>query len=165
MFARMLAAVLSVAMIGGWVAAAPLDTPKAKQHYQEALRLKKDKKYDEALDELDEALAADRKFVPALTERAWILNEQGKYDLAIKAGRAALKIDPDSADAWTEIGYAQMKQKNNSEAIKAFNSAIEANPKKWVAYDYLAQAYEANGDEEKADRIRAKKKRLMKEDD
>jgi Flp pilus assembly protein TadD len=135
--------------------------PRGKRALLEkANRLMAAKQFDEALEVLTQLLQQDPENVEALTQRAWIYNEQGQFDKAIRDCTRALEIDADSAAAYRERGFARVRKKQPEAAVKDLTKAVRLNPKDAITYVYRAQAYMALGEDERADADLAKAKQL-----
>ena len=67
----------------------------------------------------------------------------GKYDEAIAKFTEALTLAPKCADCYYNIGFAQAQKKQYKEAEDAYKKAIELNVNYVVAYNGLANVYNA----------------------
>ena len=79
-----------------------------------------------------------------------IYREQGKLDEAINELRTAIGLNRADADALYELGLAFLAKGENADAASAFEVALAYVPDFTEAYQALAQAARANGDETKA---------------
>ena len=142
---RILSAAVVVALIAGagrLAAADPVETL-----LDHAKQLKKDKKYDEALEFYAAVGKLDPKNVEALVQKAWLLNEASQYAEAIGAAEAAVKLDPKSSDAHTELGFAQHKTKKLLRAKESLEKAVKLDPGNMTAKGYLTAVLKDLGED------------------
>jgi tetratricopeptide (TPR) repeat protein len=136
---RILSAAVVAAMIvgaAGLASASPADDP-AEVLMEHAKQLKKDKKFDEALEFYDAAVKIAPRNVEALVQKSWVHNELGQHNDAISAAEAAIKIDAKNSDAWCELGYAQHKTKKLLRAKESLDNAIKFDSGNETAKGYL----------------------------
>jgi tetratricopeptide (TPR) repeat protein len=119
----------------------------AESLLEQARQLKKDKKYDEALEFYTAAVKVAPKSVEALIGKAWVHNELRQYGDAISAAEAATRIDAKRGDAWTELGYAQHKMKKLIRAKESLEKAVKLNPNDTTAKTYLAAVLKDLGED------------------
>src|SRR5262249_54757284 len=107
------------------VAAAPLrayDLDRiGRQFYRE-------KKYDEAVHSLEQAVALRPKDPVLLNNLGFLYYEAGKYTEAVKWLEKTLEIDPNRKEAQGNIAYAYMKLSRGAEARTHFERYLELFP-------------------------------------
>ncbi len=118
--------------------------------YKRANELFVNKRMNEALAALEQALTKDERLVPALTLYAKIAMASNRYDLARNSLERALEADPKSADALFLYGFQFYLQNNLQDALPAFEKARQLNPKDSRATYYLGLTYESLGRLEEA---------------
>jgi tetratricopeptide (TPR) repeat protein len=91
------------------------------------------KKYDEAIESYEKALAIDPNYAPAWHNKGLVLHNLGKYDEAIKHYDRALAIDPNCAFALNNKGRALGNLGKYDEAIKYYDKASEIDPNYGIA--------------------------------
>mgnify|MGYP001590658434 CR=1 FL=1 len=106
-----------------------LTKEKLDLHIQKAQTLIDSDAYEEAVDELNEALKIDSRDLAALYGKGCALNELGRYEEALKVLVEVLVIDSKSVMALNSIGYALDKLNRHSEAVAAFEEALKINSK------------------------------------
>lgn len=89
-----------------------------------ALVRRAEKRYDEALACVGEALDADPLQAPCVALRGRILLDQSKPDLALAEFKRATEIDSTCAEAWRGIGEILLARGANGDAKQAFDQAI-----------------------------------------
>jgi tetratricopeptide (TPR) repeat protein len=107
-------------------------------------------KYDEAIEDYDEAIRLDPNSASAWCGKGTALANLGKYDEAIKALDEAIRLDPNFAGAWANKGGALRSQGNYQEALIACNEAIRLDPKLEAAWNNKGSALNDKGDYDKA---------------
>ena len=93
---------------------APVDETAARAHYTKAVGFVRERKYDDAIAELDKSLAAKPGFAVALVARGSARIGQGRYQDAVADYTAAQKADPSLAsplfglaEAYRGMGQAE----------------------------------------------------------
>jgi len=81
------------------------------------------KRYTEALDALDKALAADPFYKDAMAWRIRVLRLSRQWEEAERRSLEAVEADPGSASLWTERGKVFFYRKRYPEALDAFDRA------------------------------------------
>lgn len=85
--------------------------------------------FDSALSVLNDILAIDANFSPALNNKAAILMMQGQYCRALPVARAAVTADPHNGQALNNLGYCLVKTGNPDEAVVQLHGALDAGYK------------------------------------
>jgi tetratricopeptide (TPR) repeat protein len=84
------------------------------------------KKYHEAVECFDKAIAIDPGFADAWCKKGYVhLKFFGEYAKAVSCFERSIAISPKIADAWRDKGYALNMMFRNKEAIECFDRAIE----------------------------------------
>ena len=99
------------------------------------------KKPEEAIQYLNQALAADPNFVPALQVLVAVYREQNKPDLALAAVKKALARSPKNPQLQQMLGEVLLAQKQPKAAAAALEEAINLNPRQVAALRLLTLAY------------------------
>ncbi|UCF71373.1 MAG: tetratricopeptide repeat protein [candidate division WOR-3 bacterium] len=96
-------------------------------HFGFSMALKRLSKYDDALEEMNRALAIEKshKGYHALGE---IHLRKGVVDMAIKNLQEALKFDDSSAETYFLLGFALGEKGRTEESVAAIQKAIALNP-------------------------------------
>lgn len=87
----------------------------------------KAKEFDQALENLNQALEMEPENVQAYVIRATVLAEQHHFDDAIADCQRGLEINPQQRDAWFLLGNLYGHQKRYPEAMEAFDQAAALN--------------------------------------
>ncbi|MEZ5402952.1 MAG: tetratricopeptide repeat protein [Bryobacteraceae bacterium] len=106
--------------------------------------------YDAAGKAIDEALAIDPEYLPAVLKRAEILFDQGKLDEAEAIYSAAAPEHPDSAFAWYGLGRVQAAKGETAKAAESLEKACAIYPQFGTAHYALSQALRKLGRNEEA---------------
>jgi serine/threonine-protein kinase len=131
----------------------PLDAgERAEARACLALALLRAGRHDEAMEEADRALEADRGARTTLARdvRGVVLARRGDVD----AGRAeieeAIRIDPRQADSWADLGDLQASERDFAKAAGSYRKWVELEPKSAAARLRLGAALAAGREEEEA---------------
>lgn len=129
----------------------PLPAPMAASA-DEALRLIREKRYDEAMAVLDMLLKQQPDAGAALLLKAHILLHRKDYAAAEDNAQQALNIEPWSTDAFVLLGLAAKWRNQADDAVKWFKQAVYARNECWPAHYYLGELYRADNKMENARR-------------
>ncbi|MBA3650390.1 MAG: tetratricopeptide repeat protein [Chthoniobacterales bacterium] len=111
----------------------------------------REKKPDEALQELDKALEAEPRNRAALRLRAYIYLQQGKWEKAIADYDVAINtIAEVDIEGRTRRGFAYRNLKQYDKALEDVDKVIEARPKDVEAYRRRVFVYRAMKQNDKA---------------
>jgi protein O-GlcNAc transferase len=111
-----------------------MSTPTPQDHRARALELRKQRRFDEAIAELQTALRIKPDYAPAYFNIALCRMDQGCTDEAAAMWRKAIEIKPDYWQAYSALGAALRHLGKLDEAIAACREAIrlkddEADPR------------------------------------
>ncbi|MDQ2645030.1 MAG: tetratricopeptide repeat protein [Myxococcota bacterium] len=107
-----------------------IDTPAAEyaKHVDLAAEAMKNRKFDVAVNELNQALALSPGEPSVYNNLGVAQTELGKLDDAIGNYRKALELNPQFAEAHSNLGEALARQGENKGALEAFEKAVELDP-------------------------------------
>jgi len=128
--------------------------------FKKAMKHKAQKEYAKSRETLVEFLRGHPAHEKALTELAWVLNEQREFGESIVICIRTLKLNDKNAEAWKELGYALLMTEDYERSAKALAIAIELCPTDAGAYRYLAEALDGMGERELADQARKAARRV-----
>jgi tetratricopeptide (TPR) repeat protein len=114
-------------------------------HYNLAVGLLGQKKYDEAESEFLEAIECSPSLAEAYVQLGGIYLQRGDLDRCLDYNKQAIHSRAGFAEGWGNIGFVQLQKGNVDEAITALEKAIRFNPKFIQAQATLANAYLMNG--------------------
>jgi chemotaxis protein methyltransferase CheR len=120
--------------------------PKAaKPSLDNARQLTRDKRYGEALPELDAVLAGDPDNTETQLLKAHVLINRKAFAAAETLAQRVLSINAWSIDALLLLGLAAKWQQRNADAVRHFKQAVYAHHECWPAHYYLADLYRDSG--------------------
>jgi tetratricopeptide (TPR) repeat protein len=122
----------------------------AAEHYQRANALFEQQKFAESNEELDAALAADPRYVPALTLKGKLAMAFNRFDVARVAFERASLLAPDSSYAQFMLGFFHYVDNDFARAIPPLERARKIDPSDARATLYLAMSHEGLAEPEKA---------------
>ena len=122
----------------------------ATQHYENAKQDFAQKKFPEAVSEVDAALHESPYMVPALVLKARLATFAHRPDVAKSCLITAITADPTSEEAQFFLGVFYYMQNDFKLAISPLQTAQALSPKSPLPVFYLAMTYEALGQETKA---------------
>jgi chemotaxis protein methyltransferase CheR len=120
--------------------------------FQLARQLTCDKRYDEALPQLDAVLAEDPGHTAARLLKAYVLINRKDFGAAEALAQRVLAADTWSIDALLLLGLAAKWRNQSDEAIRCFKQAAYTRHECWPAHYYLADLYRHGGEQELARR-------------
>ena len=126
--------------------------PTIAADLDDALRLTKEKRYDEALAMLAILLEQQPATGAALLLKAHIQLHRKDYAAAEESAQQALATEPWSIDAFVLLGLAAKWRNQPDAAVKWFRQAVYACNECWPAHYYLGELYRADHQTEKARR-------------
>jgi tetratricopeptide (TPR) repeat protein len=114
-------------------------------HYNLAIGLLGQKKYDEAEKELLAAVECSPNLAEAYVQLGGICLQRGDLEGCLNYNKTAVRSRAGFAEGYGNIGFVQLQLGNIEEAIPALEKAIRWNPKFLQAYTTLANAYLMKG--------------------
>ena len=110
-------------------------------HYNLAIGLLGQKKYDEAEKELFVAVECSPSLAEAYVQLGGICLQRGDLDGCLQYNKNAIHSRAGFAEGYGNIGFVHMQQGNLDEAIPALEKAVRWNPNFIQALTNLANAY------------------------
>jgi tetratricopeptide (TPR) repeat protein len=108
-------------------------------------------RFDEALADLEAAIALDPDYVFAYWGRGIVKRESGEFDGALQDFARAISLDPEMPGVYAARGWLHCFSLGNSEeAVEDYTIAIELEPENWSHYAHRGLAHFLNGDYESA---------------
>jgi len=117
-----------------------------------AIRLTREKRYDEVLPQLERRLGADAHDSGALLLQAHILLNRMDFAAAERAAASVLERDPWSVDALLLLGQVAKWRNQADAAIRHFKQAVYTRHECWPAHYYLADLHRMTNAQEPARR-------------
>ncbi len=114
-------------------------------HYNLAVALLGQKKFDEAEKELHEALDCSPGLAEAYVQLGGIRLRQGDLEGCLAYNQSAVKVRAGFSEGYGNIGFVYMQLGNVDKAIEALKKAITYNSRFIQAYATLANAYLMKG--------------------
>jgi tetratricopeptide (TPR) repeat protein len=114
--------------IGFFQKALALNPLEVKIHSDLALALSKQKRFEEALREIDSFLALAPKNPTGLYNKATILSDMGRSREAIWWYEKAIEASPDFYQAHTDLGNAYYRIGEVEKAVMQYEKALSINP-------------------------------------
>jgi tetratricopeptide (TPR) repeat protein len=114
-------------------------------HYNLAIGLLGQKKYDEAEKELLDAVECSPSLAEAYVQLGGICLQRGDLEGCLNYNKTAVRSRAGFAEGYGNIGFVQLQLGNIEEAIFALEKAVRWNPKFLQAYTTLANAYLMKG--------------------
>ncbi|MCW7754976.1 tetratricopeptide repeat protein [Desulfobotulus sp. H1] len=114
-------------------------------HYNLAVALMGQKKYEEAESHLHEAVSCSPNLAEAFVQLGAICLQRGDAEGCLHYNKRSIKARAGFAPGYANIGYLELQNGNIDEAIKNLQKAIVFNSKHVQAYTTLASAYLMKG--------------------
>ena len=114
-------------------------------HYNLAVALLGQKKYDEAEKELHESIQCSPSLAEAYVQLGGISFQRGDLDGCLAYNKRATRVRAGFAEGYGNIGFVNLQKGNIGEAIAALEKAVVYNSKYLQAYTNLANAYLLDG--------------------
>jgi chemotaxis protein methyltransferase CheR len=133
-------------------APSPPPRPPVAASVDEALRLTREKRYDDALEVIVRLLEQQPGATDALLLKAHILLHRKEYAVAEETAQRVLKTEAWSIDAFMVLALAAKWRNQATDAVNWFKQAVYACNECWPAHYYLAELYRADNEMEKARR-------------
>jgi CheY-like chemotaxis protein len=127
-------------------------------HYKRGVILfTKEKKFKEAVEAFDQALAIDDSVPYVLNDRGTCLRELGDFTNALKSVSRAVALDPDNTEfifnlgeTLETIGVMNMNNKYLESATQSFKMVVDRMPNNVSAWNHLGICYNKRGKAEEA---------------
>lgn len=114
-------------------------------HYNLAVALVGQQKYDEAEKELHEALDCSANMAEAYVLLGGIALQRSDLEGCLKYNKMAVKARPGFSEGYGNIGFVELQRGNIDEAIKNLEKATRFNFRYIQAFNNLANAYLMKG--------------------
>ena len=114
-------------------------------HYNLAVALMGQQKYDEAENELHEALDCSANMAEAYVLLGGIALQRDDLEGCLKYNKMAVKARPGFSEGYGNIGFVELQRGNIDEAIKNLEKATTFNFRYIQAFSNLANAYLMKG--------------------
>ena len=114
-------------------------------HYNLAVALLGQKKYDEAEKELHDAIGCSPTLAEAYVQLGGICLQRGDLENCLYYNKQAVQTRAGFAEGYGNIGFVYLQQGKPDEAIPALEKAIKFNGRFLQAYATLANAYMMKG--------------------
>ncbi|MDY6901656.1 MAG: tetratricopeptide repeat-containing serine protease family protein, partial [Cyanobacteriota bacterium] len=101
---------------------------KAEDYLAKAVNKRKEKNYQGAISDLNQAINLNPKYADAYYLRGISYSNAGNPQKALPDVNQALKINPNHGEAYRLRGYLRSREKNYQEAISDYTQAIRINP-------------------------------------
>ena len=112
-----------------------LSTSSVDEKCQEADKLRKQQKYQQALQAYEEALRMDPQNFYAWNGKGTVLYNQGHYKKALEAYSRATEIDPDNSVVWVSAGLVLHRMQRYQQALVHFERALTIDPQYIAAWN------------------------------
>jgi tetratricopeptide (TPR) repeat protein len=116
-----------------------------QEYIQRAVKFLTDKKYKEAVIELEKALNISPDHAAALYYLGRAYFSMGDTEKAVEQYRKVLKLAPNYAETYIDLGLVTASLNRHEEAIGYYQKAIELDADNIAAYNSLAFAYTSLG--------------------
>lgn len=123
---------------------------RVRETYTRANQLFVEKKFDAALAALEQALAENPRYVPALTLRAKLAMAVARLDVARRDLLLAAEIEPASPYTQFMLGFFYYLENDFKRALPALERARELDPASSRTHFYLALSHEGLADAARA---------------
>lgn len=91
-----------------------------------------EKRYDDALEIFDEAIAAEPKYPEAWSNKGVLLEKRGEYEAAAKAYAQALELDPNAVICMHNLGMIYIERLDRrKEGLKLLKTTLKYDPQRW----------------------------------
>jgi len=101
----------------------------ANAHYNLGVMLMRQGKWDEAIEEFEEAILNSGRMFEGYVNLGYIYLMKGELENVVKANLRAIEIEPRYARGYANLGFAYLQLGKTDEAIDALKKAIELNPR------------------------------------
>ena len=129
------------------------DWYEAEQRIERAHQLAESRQWDEALAQLDAALAINPAIGAWQAHRGYLLDQLERYEDAAAAYRSAIKLDPGGVDVHIALGVDLARMERFTEAVEVLDTAQHMAPDQEVVYCYRILAYSELGQHDLAEEM------------
>ncbi|HEX2569965.1 MAG TPA: tetratricopeptide repeat protein [Polyangia bacterium] len=112
-----------------------------KPDAEQAAKLVKDGRFEDAIVAARRALQRDERYVPAMLAMAKAYHGLKKYELATAIIDLAQKLQPDNAESYNVLGFIALSRADIAQATANFKKATELQPDYGNAWNTLAALY------------------------
>ncbi len=126
------------------------ENQKAKDLYEQGLKLYYERNFSEALSLFDQVLITDPQNYQVLNSKGATYAFQGRYSEGISLIQQAIQIKPKFVYAHFNLGLAYELAGNYKKSIEAYKEALKLDEKDIWSYYGIASIYGRKGDVEKA---------------
>jgi len=123
---------------------------KARGYNNRGSLLYLEKKYEQAIKDIDKAIALKPMYADAYYNRGVYFNNENKYEQAINDFNKAIALKPNYVDAYNNRGTTYNSMGKHELALKDFQKTLELNPKHTNAWFNCGNALQKMGESEKA---------------
>ncbi len=130
------------------------DPKDVAAHFKLGVALRRMRRFDEAIGELDKVAAFDRDYPGLSLERGLLFEESGDVEKAIDQFKGALARAPDDPDLQLRVGSAYVAIGRPEEALPMLKKVLEQRPSSAEAHHYIGRALMLEGGSMLADALR-----------
>ena len=125
-------------------------TEKAEYLSVKAFNFRKEKKYAEAINLYEKAIAIEPDNPKLFFDVSECYGYNNELDKALSAMDTAIKLDSLNANFYNNRGLIYWRLSKNENAIRDYKKAIELGSKSWVVYYNISIAYYTNNNRTEA---------------
>jgi tetratricopeptide (TPR) repeat protein len=140
--------------IAHYNAALAKDPKDATSHFRLGVALRRTRKFDEAVTELDKVAAVDKDYPGLSLERGLLFEESGDVQKAIEQFNGALAKAPDDPDLQLRVGAAYVAIGRGDEALPMLHKVLDKRPASAEANHFIGRALMIDGGQSQADALR-----------
>jgi tetratricopeptide (TPR) repeat protein len=122
-----------------------LDTSQSPYHFNQALVLEKEERWEEAITAYRNALAVNPKYVEALANMGNVYRRQRQWTDAITTLQHALQLKPDSADLHNTLGVTYKECGEHETALGHYREALTLEPQHAEALNNMGVVLQDQG--------------------
>ncbi len=119
---------------------------EVRQHAARGAEFFQKRQYEQAEQELRDALLLDSQDPDLYISLSAILGEENKWDDCAAAAREAIRLSPNHDEAHVNLGYALSHNGDQDGAIAEYHEGLRLNPNNDLAHANLGVALALNGD-------------------
>ena len=129
----------------GRIAESPRNPGQAMLLLQQAYGHWQNQAMPDALNHIEQALAADASLVQAWVLKGMILRRLGRWNEAVAAYSQAISLDPQCTDAYNNLGNGYRERGDQEAAIDCYRNALAVNPNAAELWNTMADALRLQG--------------------